>query len=651
MTKIARNAFISRFFFSNLFWPVLQDTSFGALIDNYIIPTNTMNNLQVIINIFVKFIMGKLYDEKEDNYLSPFNKLFMNEMPVLIKFIDNLININLPKYLQNIIDDNEDYCFDIYKENKEDGLFRRAICFTVEDIQDIIIHVQKKINNIKKEKNKKFVDCFNKILDSSMANIIFKIKNEEKKKNKLYYFLFTDELILNYRIKKAFKCEQQNKFYQIKQLTNPKNEEEKNKNLIIKVKNFIYAALYKFIILSDEFLAMDSLNNIYDLFKDLLNKSTMPNYIIDNDIPTQWYINSILENLPKLPEELRKNNCKILIEDMIKEINKSIKEIDLETLTIIKSRLGKSSIQNPINIIKNYDLNKKVESIINNDIIEVGLSFHYDGQNTIFNIVQEKSILDFNIIDEENTIVNVNTEKTKTISEFIKRFPDLTRYQQYQDIDILEFESILHVPQQLFNYLKIIDNHLKKSYKFSKEELSEITDKIYDYIMLKLYDKLFPDEFLKDENKNFKNTIYYSWTESKHFIKNNRDSTFNSFLPDIIKYLKLIIKEKSPRKKIENVEKVFKSIENVIKFNGLSGALGADDFMPILSYAYIKAQPFRMPSNIRYAMLYDPKNIKGSEHYLTQLLGSCNFITELSFEKLVNITKEEYDEKMKKNKQ
>ena len=94
--------------------------------------------------------------------------------------------------------------------------------------------------------------------------------------------------------------------------------------------------------------------------------------------------------------------------------------------------------------------------------------------------------------------------------------------------------------------------------------------------------------------------------------------------------------------------KAFNAIERVIKFNGLTGLLGADDFMSILSYSYIKAQPYRMLSSIRYSMLYNPKNIKGSESLLTQLLGSCNFITGLSFQSLFNITKEEYDEKMSK---
>ena len=389
------------------------------------------------------------------------------------------------------------------------------------------------------------------------------------------------------------------------------------------------------------------MSNINDIFKELLNKSKIANYITDDDIPAQWYAKSILECLPNLPEDLKKNNCKKLIEEMIDEINLSIKEIDLETLTTIRSKLSKSSIHNPINSIKNIDLNNKVELIINSEIIEVGLSFLYDGEHTIFNVVQQKSILDFNIIDDEDIELNIETKKSKTISEFIKNFPDFTIYQRLQDVDILEFENKLHVHDQINNYLKIINNYLKNTYNYSKEELSEICGKIYDYLMLKLYDKLFPPEPSDEENKNYKNTIFYSWTESKHFIKKNRDSTFNSFLPDVIKYLKLFIKEKSPKKKIENLSKAFKAIERVIRFNGLSGLLGVDDFMAILTYSYIKAQPYRMLSHIKYAMLYDPNNIKGSDSMLTQLLGSCDFITQLSFDSLFNITKEEFDAKMK----
>ena len=334
--------------------------------------------------------------------------------------------------------------------------------------------------------------------------------------------------------------------------------------------------------------------------------------------------------------------------------NLSIKELDFESLTLIHSKLNftkrsQYSIENTINIIKNMTLNEKVESISKSDNIEVGLLFHYDGDNTVFNVCQKKSILDFNVI-ENDRLLDVEYKISNTIDSFIKNFPDFTTYQLRQDIDILEFEEKLQVPEQLFTYFKIVNNYLQRTKKYSEGELSEIKNKIYDYVMLKLYDKLFPQEPIEEENKNYKKTILYSWTESKHFIKEKPGAIYNSFLPDVIQSLKLILKEKSPRKKIENLSKAFKAIKDVIEFNGGTGLLGVDNFMPILSYSYIKAQPFRMYSSIKYAMLYNPSGKTGSDSQnLTELLGVSQFVTNLSFEKLINITKEEFDQKMKSN--
>ena len=394
--------------------------------------------------------------------------------------------------------------------------------------------------------------------------------------------------------------------------------------------------------------------NINDIFKELLTLSKIPNYIVDNKIPTQWYVSSIIEILPKLPKEITDNNCQKLFEELINEVNLSIKELDFESLTLIHSKLNftkrsQYSIENTINIIKNMTLNEKVESISKSDNIEVGLLFHYDEDNTVFNVCQKKSILGFNVI-ENDRLLDVECKMSNTIDSFIKNFPDFTIYQLRQDIDILEFEEKLQVPEQLFTYFKIVNNYLQRTKKYSEEELSEIKNKIYDYVMLKLYDKLFPQEPFYEESINYKNTILYSWTESKHFIKEKPGAIYNSFLPDVIESLKNILKEKSPRKKIENLSKAFKAIKDVIEFNGGTGLLGVDNFMPILSYSYIKAQPFRMYSSIKYAMLYNPSGKTGSDSQnLTELLGVSQFVTNISFEKLINITKEEFDQKMKSN--
>ena len=655
---IRHNGFIARFFFCALFWPILQDDNFGALIENYVINKNTLENLQIIINIFVKFIIGELFINNETTFFSPFNRLFIETMPELIKLCENLTNVNIPKYIIETLDDNN-YKFDFSKENNEYGFIHRSICFSIHDLTDIIKNIFKGKNEILNEKYKDFQLFFDRLCYNENANMINKIKEkerEDKNNSKLYYFLMSDYLFINDKIKKLFDIKQISNHFTINEIKDPKTDEEINKNLIIKVKNFISGLLFNFIVLTKEDFSKECSMDIYDILKELLILSKIPNYIVDDTIPTQWYVSSLIEILPKLPREITNNNCQILIEEMINEINKEIKDLDFETLSFIHGKLNftkrrKLSIQSTINTIRNIDLNEKMDSIINNDNIVVGLSFYYDGKNTIFNIVQEDSIFDYEIVDDIRSSINIKPKISNSISSFIQNFPDFTDYQRLQDIDILDFEENLNIQNQLSNYFKIINNHLKENNNISGKELNEIKEKIYDYIMLKLYDKLFPPEPSQEENRNYQNTVKYSWVEPKHFIKERIGSIYNSFLPDVIKYLKLIIKEKSPRKKIENVSKVFNAIKRVIEFNGGKGLLGVDDYTPILSYSIIKAQPYRIISSIKYAYLYNPNKESGIESQnLIQFLMVCDFVTNLSYEKLMNISKEEFNEKMNSQK-
>ena len=605
------------------------------------------------MEIFVKFMSAQLYINKENNYLSPFNKFFIEKMPDLIKFTDNLMNVNIPKYVENVINGNNEYKFDIYNENKDEGFMYKTICFSIHDIEDIIKNILNNKDNILNEKNDNFQFYFEKLRSNESTNMIEKIKNEEKEKNKLYYYLITDCLYLNDEIKELFNIKKITNYFQIKEIPNPVTDEELSKNLVIKVKNYISLLLFNFVQLTREDFSKDCSMNINDIFKELQDLSNIPNYIVDDRIPTPWYVSSIIECLPKLPKEITENNCQKLLEEITNAVKLSIKELDFESLTLIHSKLNftkrsKYSIENTIKIIQNIYLNERAHSIINLDNIEVGLSFHYDEDNSIFSIVHQHSILDYNIINNDN-LITIEPKISNTIKSFINNFPDFTIYNSY--LNILDFEEKLHVPEQLTSYFKIINNFLQNTKKYTKDEIKEIENKIYDYVMIKLYDKLYPQGPVCDENINYQKTILYSWVESKHFIKEAPGANYNRFLPDVIEYLKLMIKEKSPRKKLENLSKVFNAIKDVIEFNGGKGLLGVDNFMPLLAYSYIKAQPYGMYSTIKYAMLYNPFEKTGEySQKLTELLSAYKFVTELSFEKLINITKEEYDKKMSEHK-
>ena len=185
--------------------------------------------------------------------------------------------------------------------------------------------------------------------------------------------------------------------------------------------------------------------------------------------------------------------------------------------------------------------------------------------------------------------------------------------------------------------------------KNNKEELELIMEKIYDYIMTKLYDKIYPLEPKDQDYKIFQQSIRLAWTEPKHFIEKKRTLVFGNFLNDIFKYFKLIDTEKSPRKKIIHMTEIFNCIGFLLKFNGVGSDAGVDDQMPILNYAFIKAQPFRFYSNALFMQLYigEQKN-KFAGSNLTQLMGICDFIPKIDYSKLIGVTKEEYFDKCSK---
>ena len=110
-----------------------------------------------------------------------------------------------------------------------------------------------------------------------------------------------------------------------------------------------------------------------------------------------------------------------------------------------------------------------------------------------------------------------------------------------------------------------------------------------------------------------------------------------------MKYSKRVEKEKSTRKKILDMSEIFNSIGFLLKFNGVGADAGVDDQMPILNYAFVRAQPLRMFSNAKYMELYiGEKRNKNEGSQLTQLSSICDFISVIKYSDLNNVSSEEY---------
>jgi len=687
INKYEKNAFIAKFFFGKLLIPILQNPAIEAFINNFIISKNTSNNLEIICKIIEKFTSGCFFiNNNETSDYTPFNWYFIEKMGKLYEVFDRIMKVKLPNFIEKLITNElpSDYVYDYFIENPEEVINHRSICYNLSQVKVLLNIMEKNKNEIFKEEKKniglkKTMEKLNLNSNRSKLDILVnkeKIDNKQKpplqtKKSKkkekeekvkepekvvVHYFLLTT-LITNERYNKLMNITQETPNFLIKELKidNP-NEESIITNNIIKVKNFFCSLLYNYNKLVKTDFDEGTTENTVKILKELNNFIKSSNFVMNGSIPYNWYVNSLLEYLQKIPENLTNNDCEELYNEIENDLNKSIKELDFEALSVIIGKLkftkrGKTYYLKSRELLNDIRLNEETKAIIEKEIIPFDIKFYLDDENmdeSIFEIIpsnskeKDRSCLE-KIKEYERT---KDVKLCLTIDSFTKKFPNLVEYQELQDADIFDYQKKLKFPEKLNYYFNQVKHILEKKGKI--EEINKINEKIYDYVMCKIYDKIYPPEAYIDDNRIFQQTIKLSWAEPKHFMKTKRQLVYGSFLTDILTHFKLIDTEKSPKKKLLNVIEIFNKIGFLLKFNGIGQEAGVDDQMPNLNYAFIKAQPIRMFSNVKFMHLYmGEKKNKGEGSQLAQLEAICHFISNIKPSQLIGVTPEEFNLKCK----
>ena len=679
---IQQNKFIGRFFFSKLFLPFFINPTFEALITNYLISQKTTKNLQAISKILGKLYSGELFKNDDTNsQYTPFNLYFIEKIPNIIKIFEEIQNITLPNFIQKLINNElpEDFKFNYFTENPDEVIFHRSICFTLDDISAILrtigLNKEKYFND---KKNTGLKKTYEKLCSNSSQFIMNEINNQQMIKRNLslredrnflkdkninikkrkpsllptmYYFLIS-EILVNDKYKNVFKLEQKEPYFKIEELKTVNNEEDLVQNNLIRVKNSICSILYNYQCLNKKSFSEGTTLDTNQIFNELKKYMKSKNYVIDDTIPTQWHLNSLFESLKLIPQKYIDNDYELLYDEIENSLNESIKFLNFDTIInvhekIIYAKRLKTYYENKKGNIRKIKINEKIKNIIERESIPIELYFDYNKGILKF----EKANTNYKDLDLMDDFVIEDTKKKclicKTIKIFTNEFPNLSIYQAKQNVDLFELEKKLSLPERLNEYLDIVQEHLVKIQIFNEKNLNLIKGKIFDYIIEKIYGKIFPKEYEMDD-KIFRQSVVLSWIEPKHLLNDKNYYMIEGFQPDINNYLKKIEKIKSPKKKLSYLSKIFESINNLIKFNGGDTLLGVDDQMPILNYALIKARPLRIYSNCKLMELFigDKKN-KREESELIQLLGICQFICNISHETINNMTKEEYDLKCK----
>ena len=698
ITKSEKIIFLAKFFFGRLLIPILRNPGTEAFINSIIISENTLNNLQIICDIIKKFVAGDLYTGDNSEY-TPFNWYFIEQSEKIYKIFEYATNVSLPSFIEGYINNNlpSDFEYNYFQQNKDELINFRSIFFNIHEALALIntmencsseIFEYPDTNNLKKVfeklKSKNCKKMINDIIKKEKLNeakykqiniekcdsddieiIIDDIKsfNQEKNgtiaKQKIYYFLLTS-LLASETYNKLFEISQPTKSFSIQEIKDDSNNNENiTKNDIIKVKNFICSLLYNFDKLVENNFNPDKIENTEKILNELNTLMKSSYFVIDGTIPFDWYINSIYEYLKKIPENLTKNDCEELYKEIENDINNSLTQLDFIKLSYILEKLefaerGKIFYKENQKLLMEIKLKEEVKEIIYKEFIPVSIKFSWNNNDSgIFQIKPAPFK-----INDRNNIKKINDYQNSqkvilafTIDDFTKKFPNLIVYQEYQDADLFLIQEKLDFAENFENYFNMVFNRIKSYYKNAKNDYKNIfelvRENIFDYVMSKIYDKIFPIEVNQIDSKLYNNSIKLSWVKTCHFLGDKKQYVLGSFINDVNKYSKLLLSEKSTRKKLINLDKIMDNISFFYKFNDKKN-IGVDDIIPVLTFAIIKTHPFFFDSNIKYMKMYSKLGKFFNEgNKIEQFEAAINFIVNIKYSHLKGVTKEEFFEKQK----
>jgi hypothetical protein len=321
---------------------------------------------------------------------------------------------------------------------------------------------------------------------------------------------------------------------------------------------------------------------------------SLANFLLNNNtIPSIWYINSILDYLNKISEDYKENDYKKLFKELMQNLNDSINELDFEKLILFRNKLKFiDKMNNYYEILfqlkNNIVINDNIKCIAEEAFIPVDIYFkNNDEEGHIFKL--EKSKLKDK--DFEDKLIYEHSKKKyysfKTIEAFTIFFPNLTIYQELQDKNTLDIIKELSINQKINDYFEIIKEKIikKKLIELNKYDTLYNTE-IKDYIMNKIYDKIYPFEANDKDYKIFQKTIELSWVEPHLLLK--KDYIFDNMLSEILNEFKQINIVKNPFRKLKCMIKIKENIESLIKFNeGKDKEIEEEDLNSILTYVFI----------------------------------------------------------------
>ncbi len=646
---------------------------------------NTFDSLfnKYIIEMVPKIL--EIIDNIEKNFKLP---------DVLQNLVNTCTDINNEKRLN-------DFEYNYFYE-KNENIQYQSICFNV-DILTLLIDLARKIED--KITNQEEIEIFEKVLSySNCLNDIIK-KNNINRKSEFIHLVKINynskiESKINLILKDNFvgikqiqninsityfkKCITEVLAYvniidkiHFNFFTNNKKELIHNND----IKNLIYKKKlnleYDYIINNKAINEIDknAQEEKFLNFGDVLLPKIMEylKYEIGNNLEDPknqrviFCMQYIQTHLNDIPQEYIENNYYKLFMELIKETMVILNYLNSSILNQLYNKIKEGNKLNLIITsnymqIKNLEKFKCIEYLYSKLLIPNKFKIQKDKNNNITKIEYEKEVekkKEKKKKEEENPFLNdfvvINNEpkkveeKPKVKNELIKKFidiiPDFKKYEESCD-DIIKMEENCGLPVALKNFFKCLKDkvkHEKIIKRFSKDDIESISTELENFILFKLYDKLYPSKSSKDDIKFYKKCCRLNFIKPENIISDK--NIYNEKLWKIsIDYLNEIDNKYTPQNKIKAVLKSFSILQNSITFCSGKKELGVDDTIKPLIYVLIKSKPKNIFSNYNFAQLFINENLAKTQYgiLLTQICMIMRIIKEMKYNELIGVTEEEF---------
>ena len=478
LPKYLRNSFLGKFIFDKCIFPVLSFENKNVM-DSRIFSSNTKKCLNVIISVLSNANRCCLYPTTTDTEKTIFNYYLIEIIPILNKFYDKVIDIELPKALEDLVSqvklkieqnlDNKIFnfrrknekrryvpvnreeekkkkepvktenkvLFDYFKENDDEILHLESICFSLPDVLFILNLIQRKQKIF--EGLPKY-DFFNKTCERIQFDD-YKLLETVKKntKTKQFFIIFKDEK--NSQLEKLLRSNKKNVSTFI--------TGNQDSDLICKRIKFCVKTVLKGLNLlnNKDYSYLNkaiSSNKFFSSIKHTLND--LSEYSEEHDkIPLKWYGQYINNYKKGLDEIYQKDDFEKLYEEIFNEEKNILNELKSFSSTIItRDGMNLRCAEKLLDKAK-YDLLDieeakkfvKIEKFIDTEKIEVCIRIKDDKD-----IEKEKNMRDKDklpsiiVIDanecnihqknaaDENDIKNKPSSHATYIKDFISKFSE-----------------------------------------------------------------------------------------------------------------------------------------------------------------------------------------------------------------------------------